>query len=342
MGYGVKALRKIQLGRESTAGTIVAATVIWRGEGTIEDARIVEFPVEDIGLVPATTRSYQPAMGAKLSLASTPATFEQLNHVFEMGIKTVTAASDGAGSDKIYTYPMPTTSAMFLTPTANNIPVKSYTIQGGDNEEAEVMEFCHVTDFELSFKAGEPVKVSANILGRQVALQAFTGSLAQTTAETILSSKGKVYVDLIGGTVGTTQITNEILSGSIKVNTGIKAIQTSEGNLYFSFIKGVRPEIVTTLQFEHSTFGKAEKVYWRAGTPRLLQIKFEGSSVTTPGTTYSKKTLIFNTAGVWEKFSPLGDTDGDDVITGTFRSGYDSTAAQFASFIHVNELASVP
>lgn len=342
MGYGVKALRKIQLGRETTAGTIAAATVIWRGEGTIEDVRVKEFPVEDIGLIPSTTRNYEPASGAKLSLASTPATFEQLNHIFEMGIKTVTATADGAGSDKIYTYPMPTTTAMFLTPAASSVPVKSYTIQGGDNEEAEVMEFSHVTDFELSFKAGEPVKIAANIMGRQVALQAFTGSLAQTTAETILSSKGKIYIDAIGGTIGTTQITNEILSGSIKVNTGIKAVRTSEGNLYFSFIKGTRPEIVTTLQFEHSTFGKAEKVIWRAGTARLLQVKFEGSTVATPGTTYSKKTLIFNTAGVWEKFSALEDTDGDDTITGTFRSGYDSTAAIFASFIHVNELASVP
>ena len=342
MAYGIRALRKLQFGRESTAGTAVAATTIWRGEGTIEDARVVEFPVEDIGIIPATTRAYQPALGALLKLSSTPATFEQLNHIFEMGIKTVSAASDGAGSDKIYSYPFPTTTPMFLTPSANSAPIKSYTIQGGDNQEAERMEFCHAVSFELSFEAGKPVMVSADIVGRQVALNAFTGALSAPTSETILSSAGKVYVDLIGGTVGTTQITNEILSGSIKVDTGIKAIRTADGQLYFSFVKGTRPSIVTTLKFEHSTFASAEKVFWRAGTPRLFQVKFEGSTVTTPGTTYSKKTLIFNTAGVYEKFSALEDTDGDDTVTATIRSGYDSTAAQFATFIHVNELSSVP
>ena len=36
---GKKALRKIQLGQEATPGTIVAATTIWRGMGTIEDLR---------------------------------------------------------------------------------------------------------------------------------------------------------------------------------------------------------------------------------------------------------------------------------------------------------------
>ena len=46
---GVKALRKIQIGRESTAGTAVPATEIWRGEGAGEDQRTVVFPVEDVG-----------------------------------------------------------------------------------------------------------------------------------------------------------------------------------------------------------------------------------------------------------------------------------------------------
>ena len=46
---GVKALRKVQLGLESTKGTAVAATALWRGTGTIEDKREVVFPDEDIG-----------------------------------------------------------------------------------------------------------------------------------------------------------------------------------------------------------------------------------------------------------------------------------------------------
>ncbi len=346
MAYGVKALRRLQLGRESTAGAVVAATTVWRGEGVIEDTRMTEFPIEDIGLIPQTTRAYTPMLGSKLALSATPATFEQIAHIFEMGIKTVTATSDSTGSDYIYSYTMPTGSstAMYLTPSTSSNPIKSYTIEGGDNNEAEVTEFCHVTDFELSFKAGEAVMVSANIAGRQVALQAFTSSTAATvpTVEEILASKGKVYIDSTTGTVGTTQITNEILSGSLKVKTGLKAVPTADGSLVFSFIKGVRPDVTLDLTFEHSTFAKAEKVFWRSRTPRLFQLKFEGSAFGTAGASYTYKTLIANLAGTYEKFSALEDEDGDDTITATVRGGYNSTAALFCQFIVANELSSLP
>ena len=345
MTYGIKALRRIQLGRESTAGTIIAASTVWRGEGVIEDARVVEFPSEDIGIIPATTRTYQPALASKISLTASPASFEQIGHLLEMSVIGTTAGvADGAGTGRVYTYTMPTTTAMYLSPSTSSVPIKSYTIEGGDNNEAEVSEFCHVTDFEISFKAGEAVQCSANIMGRQVALQAFTLSSIATvpTVYDMLSSKAVLYIDSTTATIGTTAITNEILSGSIKVNSGIKAINTADGALYFSFIKGTRPEITMDLTFEHSTFAKAEKVFWRAGTPRQFQVKFLGLPLTTSGTAYANKALFVQMAGAYEKFSALEDTDGDDTITATVRAGYNSTAALFAKFIVVNELANVP
>ena len=44
---GSRALRKIQLGKETTAGIAVAATTLWRGMGTVKDNREVVFPEED-------------------------------------------------------------------------------------------------------------------------------------------------------------------------------------------------------------------------------------------------------------------------------------------------------
>ena len=59
---GIKALRKLQFGRETTAGTITTPTFIWRGMGTIADTREVKFPQEDIGYLGGTTRSYTPQL----------------------------------------------------------------------------------------------------------------------------------------------------------------------------------------------------------------------------------------------------------------------------------------
>src|SRR5512146_1129189 len=155
---GVKALRKLQFGRETTSGTVAAATTIWRGEGVIEDTLLVVYPAEDIGYLSGVDRTYVPLKGAKLSLNSTPATFEQVCHILEMGLKTATPVQDGAGSGYVRTYTAPT--------TAQNV-IKSYTIEGGDDITAgqERMEYCFVTDFELAFKAGEALMLTASIEG---------------------------------------------------------------------------------------------------------------------------------------------------------------------------------
>lgn len=344
MAYGVKALRKLQFGRETTAGSAVAATTVFRGEGVIKDTRKVEFPTEDVGYIGGVTRNYSPLLGAELKIPATPATFEQLPHIFEMGIISTSGVRDSAASsDYIYTYPLPTTQNMFLSATSSALPIKSYTIQGGDNNQAEVMEFSHVTDFELNFKAGEALMVSATIAGRQVALTTFTAALTPPTVYEILGSKAKLYIDAIAGTIGTTQITGELLSAKISVKTGLQAVNTADGNLYFTFVKGVAPEVIWELVFEHSTNALAEKVFWRSGTARLFQLKFESpTALTTPGTTYTYKTLKCNLAGLYESFSELGDQDGDDILTAKIRGGYNSTAAQFASFVVVNELSTIP
>lgn len=332
MAYGIKALRKLQIGKEATKGTIVAATTIFRGEGTIEDTRETVFPNEDIGLVSPTDRAYQPKLGAKLSLASTPATFEQLPYILTSGVKALTTGvADGAGAGKIYAYPLSTTAQNDFT---------TLTIEGGDNVEAEVMEYAFVTDFEISGKAGEAVMMTANFEGRQVALQAFTGALSVPTVEEILTSTGKVYSDAVGGTLGTTQIANEILSFSYKVQTGIVPVWTADGSLYFSFAKMTRPTATLDLVFEHSTKAQAAKVLWRAGTPAQLRLKFEGSAINA-GTAYSKKTMIIDIAGKYEKANALADDNGDDIVTMTFRGGYDSTAALFSNVTVVNTLASL-
>ena len=78
MATGVRKLRKIQLGRESTAGTEVDATTLWRGTGTIDDQTEVQIVEENIGYLSGVDRTVIPMVGAALDLDETPATFEQV------------------------------------------------------------------------------------------------------------------------------------------------------------------------------------------------------------------------------------------------------------------------
>lgn len=332
---GIKALRRIQLGREATAGTIVAATTKWRGTGTIEDMRTMEFPAEDVGILPGTTRSYVPKLLAGLHIDQVPATFEQVGHIFEMAIAGSTGGVQDGSGPYVYTYPFPS--------TAGNT-VNSYTIEGGDNQEAEVMEYGHILNFNMSGTAGEAWMVDADIRGRQVALQAFTSSTAATlpTVEECLVSKTKVYIDSSTGAYGGTQVSNTVLSASLKYITGLKAKYTADGNLYFSFLQTTPPEAEIAITFEHDATSAAEKVNWRAQTPRLIQLKCEGSTVAIAGSTYSRKTLIVNAAGKWSKFAKIGERDGNDILEGTFKVAYDETAAKYGNIILVNSLVALP
>ena len=165
---GARQLRKLQWGKETTPGTAVAATFLWRGSGTLKDERDVKFATEDVGILTDTDRSYIDKLLASLALTPTEATFEQLPYLFEMGVKLVgTGAADGAGTDKVYTYP--------LSSTAQNT-IKTYTIEGGDNAGAERMEYCYADTITLDGKAYGPLMMSAQLYGRQSAVNAFTGS----------------------------------------------------------------------------------------------------------------------------------------------------------------------
>lgn len=333
---GVKALRKLQIGLEGTSGTAVPATTIWRGENMLlSDDREVIHPPENVGIVTGVDRAYVPYLAGSLSMSDHEATFEQLPYILSAGMKdVVTGAADGAGTGKIYAYPLPTTALN---------AIKTYTLEAGDNQEAEVMEYGFVKSFSISGKSKESLKVSAEWGGRQVGLQAFTGALSIPTVEEMLFQKMKLYIDPTSTHPATTQKTTTLLSFSLACTTGWTENYTGDGNLYFSNVRfdGGAFELMLNVTFEHDATAAAEKVAWRAGTSRSVKLLCEGSANTTPGTAYSKKTFIANLLGKWEKFEKLDEQNGNDIVTGTLRCRYNATAASAGGFIVVAELASL-
>lgn len=332
----IKALRKLQLGRETTAGTAVAASTIYRVENALlKDDRVVVFPGEDVGNMGGLNRSYTAFLGGSLSMPDHPATFEQILHIFEAGIKTVaTGSADTSGSGKIYSYPVSTTSAN---------TIKTYTLEGGDDQQAEEMEYCFVKSFTLSGGPREAVMLGAEWEGRQVTTCNFTTGQTAPTVEEILFSNGSIAINTVAEVVGATVKSNTLMGFNLNVNTGYQSVPAAQGtSSVFAFVKQVKPEITLNVTFEHDATSVAEKAAWRAGTPRQLRLRFIGTALTTSGTTYSNKELIVDLAGKWESFDVIGEQDGNDIVSGTFRAGYDSTAALFAEFVVVNELASVP
>lgn len=334
---GIEGGRKIQIGKEVTPGTAVAATAIYRGKGLPEDQRVVTFIDEDIGMVSGVDRTGVAQLMGHFTFEPTPATFEQTPYIFEGGIDAVTTgAADGAGSGKIYEYAMPTAA-----PTTNAL--KTFTLEGGDDQQAEEIEYSFVQSFKLSGKPGEFLMASAEWAGRQVSPTTFTGGLTLPTIEAIPFSMGRLYIDDVSGTIGSTLTSATFMGMELAVKTGWVPVMAGDGQLYFTTLKHVREEmeVVLNITFEHNATATAEKANWRNQVARQIRLQWLGPALATAGTAHTYKTARIDLAGKWEKFEKIGSQRGNDVINGVFRARYNATAALFAEFLWVNELASL-
>jgi hypothetical protein len=334
MANGIKALRKIQLGRmaDSDSDTAVPTTTIWRGGGTIEDRRNTYFINEDVGIITGTDRSNTSSYLGAIALEQIEATPEQFPHLLEMGIRTVAPSSDSSGDGFIYQYDIPTTSLGTFKP---------YTVEGGDNAGAEVMPYCFCESFSLSGNEKEAWKMGGVLLGKTVTPQAFTVGVTLPSVTHFNFGSSLLYVDNDSDDFGTTVVSRTLLQAQLEYKTGLMFKYTADGSLSPSFVQYTMPEATWKLTYEHNTSAISEKALWISETPRLIRVKTTGTAFTTGGD-YSNRTLIVDTAGKYLKFDKLGERNGNDVLQCTFQMKYNSTIAAAGKFIVVNSLSSLP
>jgi hypothetical protein len=337
MANGIKALRQIQMSRETTQGTATTDFSPWRGIGTLEDSRESVFPEEDIGIFGGTDRQYFPKLAATLEMDDVELTFEQIPHIFDAGIKyaSPTTDVDGSGYVRTWTQPIVTSDA------AESTDLITYSMKCGDNNEVEKFSFGFVTEFALSGNAGEAWMIKSTWTGREVTTDndGFN-TVSAPAVEEALFSKTKLYIDNTSDTLGGTLISNTLIGATLEVTTGWQAVHTGSGRVDLSFVKQVQPEIKLDITFEHNSTASYEKYAWRNGIARKIRLLCEGSALSDSGT-YTYKTLQIDLAGKWDTFEKLDEQDGNDIVTGHFIARYNSTAALFAAITVVNEVASL-
>lgn len=331
MAQGIKALRKVQLGGESVIGTAVAPTVIWRGTGGMPKSDLtIQTPEEDVGIYGGTNRHFVSKIQGSFILDEVPATFEQLPLLLEAGIKAATPAADGPGDGFIRIYPMPTTAQQVI---------KTFSVEAGDNIAVEKTPYAFLQTITLSGSIGEAWMMGAEGIGKQWAPVSNFVALTLDPVEEILFTKTKFFIgdpdDVLdpGG-----EIAGMLMSAKIDINTGWVPVFTASGTLTFSSHKCTAPEISVEVTFEHNANSKAEKVLFESNADRKIKLVVTGSDFAVAGTLYDAKTLEVELAGHWESWESLGEQDGNDVVTATFRARYDTLAAMFASFTVVNDI----
>ncbi len=294
---------KMQLGRESTAGTAVAASTVWRGPfSMIEDARERTIVEEQIGAFVQAERSYDSLISARWSQPATPLTYEQVCHILEAGVKTVTPSGTGAVKTRVYNYP-------FSGTTVNTI--KTYTIETGSatvSADVYEMEMAFVEDFEFSGAFGEAWTMQSNWVGRQMTGTTFTSSLTAPTVNDCLFNQTLLYIDASGGTIGTTQKSGVLTAASIKVETGLMQVPVGDGHLYAVDYKWTQPEITfsITMELEDGSIVATERGIYRSNGTRLIRLK------TSPSASLQ---FQIDMAAKYDSISDYENSDGNTTVT---------------------------
>jgi hypothetical protein len=302
--------------------------------GVIKDNREVIFPEEDVGILGGVDRSYIARQWSEISMPAVESTFEQVNYILEAGVQAVqTGSLDTGGSGYIYSYAAST--------TAQNSTL-TYSIEGGDDQQAEEFDYGFVKHFNLSGTGQGALMMSADWTGHTTTNADFTASLSIPSVEEILVNNAVLYIDDAGGGIGTTTVGDTLFGVDLDWTTGLQEYWAVDGSLDFSLTKFTRDDIVLSMTYEHNASAVTEKAKFRDGSTRLVRLLFEGSDLTTAGATYSKKTLLIDLTGVYEDWSALEDQDGNDVVTATLRVRYGETDSSKADIVVVNELSSLP
>jgi hypothetical protein len=332
---GSRALRKLILGIEpsNAKGANVPATTVWRGLGVIKDEREIIFPEEDVGILGGTDRNYEARRWSELAMPAVEATFQQLPHILNAGVELVTGSADTGGSGYIWLWGSSTTS--------QNV-TRTYSIEGGDDQQAEELSYGFVKSFNLSGSGQGALMMSADWVGQSVTNATFSATAEIPAVEEILVNNANLYIDATGGTIGTTTKSDTLFSIDLKWDTGLQEYWAVDGSKEFSLIKFTSDEIILDMTYEHNATAVAEKAFYRDQSTRLFRLKFEGSAWTTDGATYGDETLIIDLAGVYENWSVLEDQDGNDVVTATVRCRYSGNDALKAEIVIANLLAALP
>lgn len=321
-----------QLGRESTAGTAVAATSIWRGAfGGFKDERKRETAEEDVGVLINTERTYDTMYGASVQIPDTPLTFEQVLHLFEAGIGTVTPT--GAGP-YVYAY-LPS-----LTDTPNTL--KTYTLRIGNKvatADQRIIPYGTMKEIKLSGKQGEAWMMGGSWQGNRVTTGSLTASLSLPAVEEAIFAKTNLYIDNSGGTIGTTQKTGVLMGFDLTYNSGIEYVPVGDGNLYAVAHKMGRATVdfSLTLELEQDTgvsVVNAERTLYESNTLRLIQLSIAGSG---------GRALVLKLAGRYDSVSEASkEGEYNTVVTFDGHCSYSAADSLFFSATVTNNLASVP
>jgi hypothetical protein len=330
---GSTALKIAQLGTQTVFATAVAATAKMMG-------------VTDVSGKPEFTNlqkrymqgDYAPAHGARITDKRASAvlngdfSFEDFLYVLESSVKG--GVTPTGTPDKTWDYPFPLTASP-------NVKQRTIEIYDGTQEYDIVGAVC--SDWALSGAASNDglVMFTSNWVGRDFVPDTLTPALANRSVETLPVGALALFIDDLGGTIGTTAKTSTLIDFSLTYNPGIhmKKFAGDADVRPTTFGYGV-PQVQLSVTYESNAAAHVEIAKYAAGTGRLIRLRGTGSLIT--GAIF--KTLQVDFAGdILSVDSLWGDRDGNSTIKMTLGARLDTaTFGNYGKIQVINSVSTLP
>lgn len=353
MSSGIKVATRIQIGKEGTRGSSVAATrklltksATFRVMETLED-----FEGQVSGVLGRTVlASVLVRNGTEFEIA-TDLDFEQILLFLLSGVKgSVTPTTPGST-------PFPARLWTFTPPVAADPLPTTYTLQYAErdmdaspNELGLEATYAFTTAFEITGGLDQLPQLSASMVARKTSVSASTGGVALPTITTASNLRWKVTIDDAWAGLGTTQITGQVYGFSYKFSDFLRPehFLDNRSDLDFSQYE-FKPRTIdltmdVVLGAASGDLVPTEDGLKTAGTKRFVRMELTGAAFIAPDTAFNRFIRLdgayFHAADSMQDRGQ--DRDGNTITRLHLLSTYDSTQGQDVEIAVQNNLTAFP
>lgn len=334
MATAVTRARYIQLGKESTKGTAVAATKRYPGELAFEeevDYYEPPYPQQVRGDVSGQLVNVRN--GFKGSYKS-ELTAEELVTFLAMCLKGGVTPTNNSGD---YTW-------VFTPPVAADPSINAYTLEFGPNDWStnwtRQVPYVFAPKISLSGAKNQVCEINAELVGRKVVAGATpTGSLANWSGRTpLVGNLTKVYIDSASGSLGGTQKTLSVLNWKVDMVGGIVPEDTLDGRSDLDFAGERVGDIGIDIDITALYNGNANTEFaaWRAKTLRAIRIITTGATVVA-----AARTVQIDATCEYVSAQTIGSQDGNDIVNLKMKGKYNSTYTKMFEVTVINGVSAL-
>jgi hypothetical protein len=258
---------KIQIGKETTAGTPVAATRVeyWRDPvlTITQDPRPKRFATGTRDNVRGYTNGPVQAAGSFTVPMSSDEMIELLLTTVQGSVTPTTPS--GSTLARLWTFKPSTT-------------LDSLTVEWDDG--ARVWQGTGIRGNQLKIEGGamDENVVSLDLFGTNVVnIGALTGSLAERVPTFLEGWQARLYIDTFGSAFGGTLMSQLLRNWSVTFNNQLGRVYTADNTLATNRITTGELEVNATLTFDAAAAqALTEFTNWQAGTKRGVRLEFVG------------------------------------------------------------------